>query len=609
MRPPRVPGTGVSWQAPSFKSLPWLLIFGFLALSWASSPPPLPWAGGSEPVSLRGMSPLEMQGGTLASLDSLASGTAAQGDFWTAGPVSARVEALLASMRDEEVLGQVFLLTWPGDSPTPTLYRWISERGIGGVKIFGWNAENTTRLVASIASVQTAALGSLHRIPLLVATDQEGGVIRHVKGATSETPGNMAIGASGRPSDAYWSGYWIARELDAMGITMNFAPTIDLGTAPKSPLIGVRAFSSDPQAVGILGASYAAGTIAAGLIPTAKHYPGHGATELDSHGVLPRIDIDEEELWNRELVPYRVLADEGLPAIMSAHLSFPKIEPSGLPASLSHHFMTDILRTRLGFRGVAITDDLRMKALGRDFGANCRRALEAGNDLLVSSELPALDDPAWTRLLAAYRKEPAFRQRVQEAASRVLTMKLQWLAPRGRSGLVPDPAVLASRVPDSEGQAFFKEQAERSATALDPALLPWAVEGRLLVASPLRAFSSAAAAAWPASNSYRYSWKTEGPAIPSELAAFGGALASADSVLVCVASQAGMDYALLALKRHKRVAVLSILSPLPLERAPPGLPAVAVYSTSPESIGAGIAVLRGDLVPGGFFPFPVKGAR
>ncbi|MEI6388692.1 MAG: glycoside hydrolase family 3 N-terminal domain-containing protein [Spirochaetota bacterium] len=608
---PRVPGTGLSWRVPRFKSLPWLLIFGFfaLALIWTSSPPPLPWASGAQPVSLIGMSPLDRQGGILAARDSFASGAAATGDFWTAGPVSARVEAILASMGDEEVLGQVFLLTWPGQTPTPTLYRWIRERGIGGIKIFGWNAENTANLAAAIAGVQTAALGSLHRIPLLVATDQEGGIIRHVKGATSETPGNMAIGASGLPSDAYWSGFWIARELDALGITMNFAPTIDLETSPKSPLIGVRAFCSDPRTAGLLGASYAAGTIAAGLIPTAKHFPGHGATELDSHGILPRINIDEEGLWNRELVPYRVLADEGLPAIMSAHLSFPKIEPSGVPASLSHHFMTDILRTRLGFKGVAVTDDLRMKALGKDFGANCRAALEAGNDLLVSSELPALDDPAWTSLLSAYRKEPAFRQRVWEAASRVLTLKLQWLAPRGRSGLVPDLSALASRLPDPESQAFFREQAKRSATALDQAFLPWTAKGRLLIASPLRAFSSAAAAAWPVSRDFHYSWRIEGPAIPSELAAFGEAIASADSVLVCVPNQAGMDFALLALKRNKRVAVLSLLSPLPLERAPLGLPAVAVYSTSPESIGAGIAALRGEIPASGRFPFLIKGAR
>ena len=172
-------------------------------------------------------------------------------------------------MSDEEVLGQLFMLAYPGDTPPPLLFDWIGKRGLGGIKIFGWNAEDTTKVAEAVAALQQAALASGRKVPLLIATDQEGGWIRHVKGATSQTPGNMAIGASGRPYDAYWSGYYIARELEALGINMNFAPAVDLATRPRSSIIGPRAFSDDPEESAALGVAYYRGTAAAGLIATA----------------------------------------------------------------------------------------------------------------------------------------------------------------------------------------------------------------------------------------------------------------------------------------------------------------------------------------------------
>ncbi|HET7838627.1 MAG TPA: glycoside hydrolase family 3 N-terminal domain-containing protein, partial [Rectinemataceae bacterium] len=252
-------------------------------------------------------------------------------DFWAAGKDEALASSLLERMGDVEVLGQLLMLAYPGSDPPPLLFDWIEARGLGGVKIFGWNAEDTDRLAVSVAALQRRALSSGEGIPLLLATDQEGGWIRHVKGATTVTPGNMAIGASGRPYDAYRSAFLIGRELAALGINMNFAPAVDLATRPKSQIIGPRAFSSDPMEAAALGAAFARGLAEAGIIATAKHFPGHGDTEQDSHGVLPVIMDDEKTLWNRELIPYRMLAAEGIPAVMSGHLSFPLITGDGSP--------------------------------------------------------------------------------------------------------------------------------------------------------------------------------------------------------------------------------------------------------------------------------------
>ncbi len=266
--------------------------------------------------------------------------------FFDDRPPEELAVALERAMSDDEALAQVFMLGWVGAEPSPLIMDWIHDRNIGGVKIFGWNTGDTVRLARTVGVLQEASLKGKFNIPLLVATDQEGGWIRHVKGNTSITPGNMAIGASGYPRDAYLAGYYIGKELALLGINMNFAPTVDLFTNRDSWLISTRAFGSDPVKVGIFGAAYMRGQQAVGIIPTAKHFPGHGDTQLDSHGVLPSINVTFETLWDRELVPYRMLVKEGIPAVMSGHLAFPKIEANGAPASLSSWFLKDVLRGR-----------------------------------------------------------------------------------------------------------------------------------------------------------------------------------------------------------------------------------------------------------------------
>ena len=508
-------------------------------------------------------------------------------------------------MGDEEVLGQVLMMSYPGDEPNELFLEWVERRGLGGVKIFGWNADDSTKVARAVGRMQGKALGSRLGIPLLVATDQEGGWIRHIKGATTVTPGNMAIGASGRPYDAYRSALIIGRELAALGVNMNFAPSVDLATKPKSYIIGPRAFSDDPAKAAVLGSAFVKGLTDAGVIATAKHFPGHGGTEEDSHGVLPVIRIDEKTLWERELRPFRALVAEGVPAIMSGHLYFPLVSSDGSPASLSPYFMTKVLREKMGFKGLAVTDDLAMDGADATVGSiseACVKALEAGNDLLMISKLLDVDDPAWQRLLSAYRERPAFKARVREAATRVVETKLKYLRPKGKKALIPDLANLASRVPDLEAAAFFEAQAYRSATALRPAGIPFAPKGRLLVAGPFQAFDEEAGAAYPGARTFRFSYEPEGAALRAELEAFDRAISKADDVILCVANEAGMDFALRAHDAGKRVAIVSAQSPAPLSRAPWADAVVAVYSYSRQSLRMGISVLSGKEKAQGSLP-------
>ncbi len=260
-------------------------------------------------------------------------------------------ESLVSQMTDEEILGQLLLVGYSSAEPNALLLEWIRSRGIGGVKIFGWNAEDLNRLYRSIRQMQDQAKKSRLKLPLFIATDQEGGWVRHVKGDTSITPGNLALGAARIPYDAYKTGYLIGKELKTLGINLNFAPTVDVYVNPDANVIGPRAFSSDPVLTGIFGVAYYRGMAEAGIICAAKHYPGHGNADEDSHGALPVIYDSFDTLWKRDLLPYRMLISEGIPAILSGHLSFPKVTGDRRPSSLSPFFGTELLRKRLGFQG------------------------------------------------------------------------------------------------------------------------------------------------------------------------------------------------------------------------------------------------------------------
>lgn len=525
--------------------------------------------------------------------------------FWKLAGVEEvdAVEALMARMMPEERLGQLFMLSYSGEEPTPLLYSWIRRRGLGGVKIFGWNAEDTNKVAVAIRDIQVAAQSGPLGIPPFVATDQEGGWIRHVRGATSVTPGNMAIGASAWPSDAYRSARYIGSELSALGITMNFAPNVDLATRPESTIVGPRAFSADPTQTGILAAAWARGMADSGVVATAKHYPGHGDTDLDSHGILPVIDIDEETLWNRELVPYRMLAAEGIPGIMSGHLAFPKIVGSKQPASLSSHLIQDVLRGRMGYDGLVITDDLMMTGAASTGGLaeTCELAIRAGNDILMLSRTLGFDEDAWTRLVWLYQSDKSFRARVDESVRRVLRTKLRWLLPLGRNGVQPDdnPELVLNNL---EAQAFFKEQAMRSATALGTATLPVPEGVRTLIAGPFADFITEAQSRLPGSETFRFSYLPAENAISSELEAFRARLAQTDTVIVCVANPAGAAFAKAARAAGKRLYIVSALNPsYALEFSDYGA-IVAVYSYAPESFKAAFAVLTGDIEAVGRLP-------
>jgi len=503
--------------------------------------------------------------------------------------------AMLAAMSPDERLGQLFMLSYGGDQPTPLLLEWIRKRGLGGIKIFGWNAEDTGRLAQAIAAIQEAASQGPHDVPPFVATDQEGGWIRHIKGKTSDTPGNLAIGASGLPSDAWHSGYYIGRELAALGINLNFAPTLDLYTDHDSTVIGPRSFGENPEAAGILGAAFSQGSRKAGVLSTAKHFPGHGHTGLDSHGHLPVIDIDEETLRNRELIPFVYLIRSGVPAIMSAHLSFPRITAGGKPATFSKWFLQDLLRGELGFEGLIITDDIMMNGATTFAGSvslAVQLAVEAGNDIVESSTTPRFQDAFWVNNLNRMKAVPEFRARVKESATRVLRMKIEYFSDPSSVPPVPDAKKITERVPDPLGKGFFLSQAVRSVTALRTKELPLPPEkaGKVLIASSYPEFLAAGLKRFPGA---------ETAAINADLPRKAR---KADTVIYGLAGKDGVGRLRELRETGAKIVVVSILSPVPVADAPWAQDVLAIYSYSPFSFQAVFGAIAGDFTPGGRLP-------
>ena len=529
-------------------------------------------------------------------------------DFWSDCDDEPLADFIVSKMTDEELLAQIFMFGWEGVEPSRYINTWVSDRGLGSVKIFGRNAKNTNRVAESVTALQKKAAGRRFKIPLYVATDQEGGWIRHVKGDTSDTPGNMAIGASSLPIDAYYSSYYISREIATLGINMNFAPTVDIYSNRKSTVIGPRSYSDNAEFVGELGVAAVAGSLAAGVIPTAKHFPGHGDTSLDSHGKLPEINIDLRTLEERELVPFKSLIAEKIPAIMSGHLSFPKIMKNGEPASLSKFFLTEILREKLGFEGLIITDDMMMNGATLYAGSMSKAftlAIEAGNDIILSSYDTPLDEPLWDKNIAKMKTDSAFFEKVKNPARRVILSKLKYFKGGNAAPIYPNSSKLAGRLPDPDGQKFFLSQACRSITPYKTDFFPFTQKDeKVLLCGQIQYgdFFTEGEKRFKNVGHFKFDYKP-GPNFVKWTEDNLPALASQyDVIIFCVAEANSAKMAKCLKKLKKKVVIFSVLTPVHVLDFDWADTILLGYGYSPYSYKALYGALCGDFYPTGKLP-------
>ena len=529
-------------------------------------------------------------------------------NFWSRMANDELAAKITDEMTDSELLSQTFMFGWAGAEPPELLYQWV-ERGLGSVKVFGWNTDDIYLVAKSITGLQTQAAEGRFQIPLFVATDQEGGWIRHVKGDTSITPGNMAIGAGGYPADSWYTAYYISREIKTLGINMNFAPTVDLFTDHDSSIIGTRSFGDDPDKTGILGAAFVSGSEAAGVLATAKHFPGHGDTSLDSHGKLPVINIDFDTFKNRELTPYLYLIKENVPAVMSGHLSFPLIETSGAPASLSYYFLTDLLRNQLGYKGLIITDDMMMVGATVYAGTMSnafKMALEAGNDIILSSTTAKLNEALWIKNLELMTTDNTFRERVKDAARRVIKAKLDYFKSGNAAPLYPDSDAIDSHIPDRDGEKFFLEQACRSVTVEKQGSLPVTADkaGRVLLMGSLTSFFKAGKQRYPDAGEFHYTYETGPNETQGVLDNLPGVAAGYDTIIICVSSENHVKIAEYFKGSGKRVVVLCNMTPTLTEKLQWADSILLGYSWRCDySLKAMLAAVNGEYVPTGTKPY------
>ncbi|MBT2901031.1 MULTISPECIES: glycoside hydrolase family 3 protein [unclassified Streptomyces] len=419
---------------------------------------------------------------TLLTATAAATAAAATGALATPSAASAhstnastdrRLRRIIAGMSLEEKVGQLFVMRVYGHSATDpdqadidanlkeigvrTAAELISTYHVGGIIYFTWahNTRDPHQIAELSNGLQRAALAGRSRLPLLVSTDQEHGIVCRVGEPATLLPGAMALGAGGSRSDTRRAAWIAGAELAALGVNQNYAPDADVNVNPANPVIGVRSFGSDPAAVAALVAEQVKGYQGAGIASTAKHFPGHGDTSTDSHTGLPVINHTRAQWEELDAPPFRAAIRARIDSIMTAHIVVPALDPSEDPATLSRPILTGILREELGYDGVVVTDSLGMEGVRTKYGDDRVPvlALLAGVDQLLN---PPNLSVAWNAVLEAVRGGEISEARVDESILRILRLK-------SRLGLFRDPFVSRRGVERTVGSRAHRAAADRIA--------------------------------------------------------------------------------------------------------------------------------------------------
>lgn len=550
----------------------------------------------------------------------------------------ARLRRLIAGMSLEEKVGQLFVMRVYGHSATApdqadidanlkeigvrTAAELIERYHVGGIIYFVWahNTRDPHQIAELSNGIQRAGLAQPTPIPLLISTDQEHGIVARVGKPATLMPGAMALGAGGSRSDAREAARIAGTELAAMGIRQNYAPVADVNVNPANPVIGVRSFGSDPQAVAGLVASQVRGYQGAGIAATSKHFPGHGDTVSDSHTSLPTIHHTREEWGVLDAPPFRAAIAAGIRSIMTAHIVVPALDPSEDPATLSRPILTGILREELGYDGVVVTDALDMAGVRQKYGDDRVPvlALKAGCDQLLN---PPNLSVAWNAVLQAVRNGELTEQRIEESILRILLLKSEL-------GLFRSPFVSREGVDRTVGKRSHLAAADRIAQETTTLL---ANPAGLLPLSRRRHRNVLVVGADPASPS-----GTTGPPTTTLAKAFTelgftatalstGITPTAARIEEAVAAAAGKDvvvvgtYNVSATSPQRTlvsrlaatgvpVVTVAIRNPYDVAQLTGFAASLATYSWTDVELRAAVRVIAGRAEPEGRLPVPVQRA-
>lgn len=327
----------------------------------------------------------------------------------------------------DEKIGQMIMAGFPSNYYDEHIDVLVSKYKVGNFVLFTRNIGSVEEIVSLTETIQKKVLEQ-SGIPAIIGADQEGGMVSQVREEAVFFPGNMAVSAANIEGSTLKEGEIVGEGLKALGINLNIAPVLDVNNNPKNPIIGVRSYGDDPERVARLGIDFIKGMQSKGVIATAKHFPGHGDTSVDSHLDMPVVPYDRERLERVEFYPFRKAVEAGVDAIMTAHIYFPAMDTEKIPATLSYNILTKLLREDMGFEGITITDCIEMNAISKKFGSEkgAVKAINAGADMVVISHHLDVQIRCIEAIKEAVLNGEIPEERINESIERILRIKKKY---------------------------------------------------------------------------------------------------------------------------------------------------------------------------------------
>lgn len=342
--------------------------------------------------------------------------------------LDSRAKEILSSLTVEEKIGQLLIVGFPQGTEDSELMDYIARYKVGGFILFKRNYTDFEALYRLTKKLK-GQNAEKNPLPLFISADEEGGTVSRLPKGGTKFPDAQVLGKIDNTDLTYKTGEIIGEEFMASGINLDFAPVLDIVSSPENKLLIRRSYGSTPEAVSRHGIAFINGLRAKGVIASAKHFPGHGDTNVDSHGKLPVINIDKSTLYSRELVPFKSSIDAGLDALMVGHLSYPKLDPELLPATMSSYFLTDLLRKEWDFQGITISDEIEMYGYmsGKQNLEECvLTSFNSGLDVFVIGHTKKIQDRVLNALTTGVKEGKISKERLDESVLRIIKLKLKY---------------------------------------------------------------------------------------------------------------------------------------------------------------------------------------
>ncbi|MDR0314227.1 MAG: beta-N-acetylhexosaminidase [Treponema sp.] len=518
-------------------------------------------------------------------------------------------------MTIEQKIGQRVALGFSGTKVSDELVRLVGKYKAGNVILFKDNLESASQAKALCAEIQKLIQSETGH-PAFIAIDQEGGVVVRLPADMVNVPGAMALAATGKTENVALAAKITAAELRRIGVNMNLAPVLDVNCNHDNPAIGNRSFSSVAQDAAVFATAAVKAYRETGLLCCGKHFPGHGDTAVDSHLDLPLVDRSMDELEARELVPFRAAIEAGIPAIMTTHILFPQQEPEKVPATMSARILKGLLRERMGFDGLILSDGMEMKAIKDHYTIpkGCVQAFSAGVDIVFLCHESSDVEASLKALRAAYDEGQFNTQELDASVERILRFKEQYAAFGLNAAGDPLDDTAEDLCRRREQNAALTRNTlipKDSGKALPPLGSQPFFIGPLAYRSTIasaKTDSSFGFAHWFADHFGGTFIETPVNPKPTEISEIISSLPSASSIVLGTynahLNRSQMDLAHCLSKTAEQKGIpficLALRNPWDLTLLPEQAYGIALWEYTPKSFEAAAALFRGEFVPIGY---------